>query len=160
MKEIAIFASGCFWGTEYFFEKAEGVLETQVGYIGGTKEEPTYEEVCSGTTGHAEAVRVTYDPNKTDYETLCKLFYETHDPTQIDRQGPDVGTQYRTEIFYLDENQKEIAEKLKGILTENGLEVVTAITKASKFWEAEGYHEHYYTNKGGTPYCHGYTKRF
>lgn len=160
--ETAIFASGCFWGTEYFFEKEAGVLETQVGYIGGTKDNPTYEEVCAHTTGHAEAVKVTYDSTKTDYETLCRLFFETHDPTQVNRQGPDIGDQYRTEIFYLNDSQLEIAEKLKGILEEKGMVVATNITDASSlpFWDAEDYHEHYYSNKGGTPYCHGYTKRF
>ncbi|MFT5821884.1 MAG: peptide methionine sulfoxide reductase msrA/msrB [Crocinitomix sp.] len=158
--EIAIFASGCFWGTEYFFEKEAGVISTQVGYIGGTKENPTYAEVCAHTTGHAEAVKVVYDPSKTDYETLCKLFFETHDPTQVNRQGPDVGDQYRTEVFYLNEDQKVIAEKLKATLEEKGLKVATNITKATKFWDGEDYHEHYYANKGGTPYCHGYTKRF
>lgn len=158
--ETAIFASGCFWGTEYFFEKEPGVVETQVGYIGGTKENPTYQEVCAHGTGHAEAVKVTYDPSKTDYETLCKLFFETHDPTQVNRQGPDIGDQYRTEIFYLNAQQKEIAEKLKGILESKGLKVATKITEATRFWDGEDYHEHYYSNKGGTPYCHGYTKRF
>lgn len=158
--KTAIFASGCFWGTEYFFEKAEGVISTQVGYIGGHKDNPTYKELCSGTTGHAEAVKVVYDPSKTDYETLCKLFFETHDPTQVNRQGPDVGEQYRTEIFYLDEEQKGIAERLIRELEEKGLDVATKVTKATTFWEAEDYHEHYYSNKGGTPYCHAYTKRF
>jgi peptide methionine sulfoxide reductase msrA/msrB len=158
--DTAIFASGCFWGTEYFFEKAEGVISTQVGYIGGHKENPTYKEVCDNLTGHAEAVRVVYDPSKTDYKTLTKLFFETHDPTQIDRQGPDIGTQYRTEIFYMNEDQKMIAEQLKQQLISGGLNVVTKITEATKFWEGEDYHEHYYSNKGGTPYCHAYKKRF
>lgn len=158
--DTAIFASGCFWGTEYFFEKAEGVISTQVGYIGGHKENPTYKEVCANTTGHAEAVRVVFDPSKTDYETLCKLFFETHDPTQVNRQGPDIGTQYRTEVFYLSEDQKAIAEKLKQELVNGGLNVATKITAATTFWEGEDYHEHYYSNKGGTPYCHAYTKRF
>jgi len=156
----AIFASGCFWGTEYFFEKEEGVISTQVGYIGGHKENPTYKEVCDNKTGHAEAVKVVYDPSKTDYETLAKLFFETHDPTQLNRQGPDIGDQYRTELFYLDEEQKEIADDLKKQLEDKGVSVVTKITKATKFWEAEDYHEHYYSKKGGTPYCHAYTKRF
>jgi len=158
--DTAIFASGCFWGTEYFFEKAEGVISTQVGYIGGFKDNPTYEEVCANKTGHAEAVQVVFDPSKTDYETLCKLFFETHDPTHINRQGPDIGEQYRTEVFYLNDEQKEIAEKLIKILEEKGLKVATKVTKATTFWKGEAYHEHYYTNKGGTPYCHGYTKRF
>jgi peptide methionine sulfoxide reductase msrA/msrB len=158
--DTAIFASGCFWGTEYFFEKAEGVISTQVGYIGGHKSNPTYKEVCAHTTGHAEAVMVVFDPSKTDYETLCKLFFETHDPTQVNRQGPDIGDQYRTEIFYLNDEQKQIAEKLIGILEADGLKVATKVTKATKFWDAEDYHEHYYSGNGGTPYCHGYTKRF
>lgn len=159
-QDTAIFASGCFWGTEYFFEQAEGVISTQVGYIGGHKDNPTYREVCNHTTGHAEAVRVTFDPTKTDYETLTKLFFETHDPTQVNRQGPDIGDQYRTEIFYLNEEQQVIAEKLKQQLIDGGLKVATKVTKATTFWEGEDYHEHYYSNKGGTPYCHAYTKRF
>jgi peptide methionine sulfoxide reductase msrA/msrB len=158
--KTAIFASGCFWGTEYFFEKEGGVVSTQVGYIGGHKDNPTYNEVCAHTTGHAEAVKVTYDPSKTDYETLAKLFFETHDPSQVDRQGPDIGDQYRTEVFYLDEDQKEIAEKLVKLLEGKGMSVATKITEATHFWDGEDYHEHYYSNKGGTPYCHGYTKRF
>ncbi len=158
--DTAIFASGCFWGTEYFFENAEGVISTQVGYIGGHKDNPTYKEVCTGKTGHAEAVRVVYDTTKTDYKTLCKLFFETHDPTQINRQGPDIGHQYRTGVFYLNDSQKEVAEELKSLLEQKGLKVATEITKATTFWEGEDYHEHYYSNKGGTPYCHGYTKRF
>lgn len=158
--KTAIFASGCFWGTEYFFEKAEGVLSTQVGYIGGHKENPTYKEVCAHTTGHAEAVRIEYDSSLTDFETLARLFFETHDPTHINRQGPDVGEQYRTEIFYLDQEQKEISEKLISILEEDGLKIATKVTAASKFWDAEDYHENYYSNKGGTPYCHSYIKRF
>lgn len=159
-QETAIFASGCFWGTEYFFERAEGVISTEVGYIGGHKDNPTYKEVCTGKTGHAEATRVTYDPSKTSYEKMCKLFFETHDPTQVDRQGPDIGTQYRTGVFYLNEEQKKIAEKLKNHLEEKGMTVATEITEATTFWEAEDYHQQYYTNKGSTPYCHAYTKRF
>ncbi len=158
--DTAIFASGCFWGTEYFFEKEEGVISTQVGYIGGHKDNPTYREVCANTTGHAEAVRVVFDPAKTDYERLCKLFFETHDPTQVDRQGPDIGDQYRTEVFFLNDEQKKIAEKLKKVLEDDGLEIATKVTKATRFWEGEDYHEHYYQNKGGTPYCHAYIKRF
>lgn len=158
--DTAIFASGCFWGTEYFFEKEEGVISTQVGYIGGSKDNPTYKEVCTGKTGHAEAVRVVFDPKKTSYETMAKLFFETHDPSQVNRQGPDIGTQYRTGIFYLNDKQKEVAEKLAKILEVKGTKVATEITKATIFWEGEDYHENYYTKKGGTPYCHSYTKRF
>lgn len=158
--DTAIFASGCFWGTEYFFEKAEGVISTQVGYIGGHKANPTYQEVCAKKTGHAEAVRVVYDPTKTDYETLAKLFFETHDPTQVNRQGPDIGDQYRTEIFYLNQDQKKIAERLIDQLRKDGLNIATKVTEATTFWEGEDYHEHYYEKKGGTPYCHRYIKRF
>lgn len=159
--ETAIFASGCFWGTEYFFERAEGVISTDVGYIGGTVKNPSYKEVCTGKTGHAEATMVKYDTRKTNYEEMCKLFFETHDPTQVNRQGPDIGTQYRTEIFYLNEEQKRIAEELKKYLEEEkGMDIATKITEATEFYEAEDYHQQYYTHKGSTPYCHAYTKRF
>ncbi|UCH98749.1 MAG: bifunctional methionine sulfoxide reductase B/A protein [Candidatus Aminicenantes bacterium] len=156
----AIFASGCFWGTEYYFRKAKGVLQTTVGYTGGHTKNPTYREVCSGTTGHAEAVEVIFDPAKISYEELVKLFFETHDPTQVNRQGPDIGEQYRSEIFYLDEQQKETAQKLIDILKTKGYNVATGLTKASDFWKAEDYHQDYYMKKKGTPYCHIYTKRF
>jgi peptide methionine sulfoxide reductase msrA/msrB len=156
----AIFASGCFWGTEYHFQKARGVLQTTVGYTGGTTEKPTYKEVCSGTTGHAEAVEVIFDPEKISYEELAKLFFETHDPTQVNRQGPDIGEQYRSEIFYLDDQQKETAQKLIEQLKAKGYKVATQLTKASAFWNAEDYHQDYYMKKNGTPYCHVYTKRF
>ena len=156
----AIFASGCFWGTEYHFQKARGVLQTTVGYTGGHTQNPTYKEVCSGTTGHAEAVEVIFDPSKISYEKLAKLFFETHDPTQVDRQGPDVGEQYRSEIFYLDDQQKETAQKVIDILKSKGYKVATRLTEASRFWKAEDYHQDYYQKKNGTPYCHIYTKRF
>ncbi len=156
----AIFAGGCFWGVEHLLMQQEGVSEVVSGYIGGTVENPTYEEVCTGKTGHAEAVRVSYNPSVVDYETLAKLFFEIHDPTHIDRQGPDVGEQYRTEIFYLDDSQKEIAEKLIEVLRDKGLAVVTAVTPATTFYPAEDYHQDYYVKTGKTPYCHSYTKRF
>lgn len=156
----AIFASGCFWGTEYHLQKVDGVIATQVGYIGGHKDNPTYQEVCAKTTGHAEAVEVIYDPQQVTFETLARLFFETHDPTQIDRQGPDIGEQYRSEIFYLDDEQKTISEKLITLLEAKGLKVATRLTPASTFWEAEDYHQDYYQNRGGTPYCHWYTERF
>jgi peptide methionine sulfoxide reductase msrA/msrB len=158
--DMAIFAGGCFWGVEYFMQKAEGVLSTEVGYIGGRGNRPTYEEVCSHTTGYAEAIRVVFDPSKTNYETLVKLFFEIHDPTQVDRQGPDVGDQYRSEIFYLSQEQKEIAEKLIGTLSEKGIKAATKVTQASTFWPAENYHQEYYSRNGHKPYCHRYEKRF
>jgi len=156
----AIFASGCFWGTEYHFRKAKGVLSTTVGYTGGHTKNPTYREVCSGTTGHAEDVEVVFDRAKTSYEELAKLYFETHDPSQVNRQGPDVGEQYRSEIFYLDEQQKETAEKLIKILQTKGYKVATRLTKASEFWKAEDYHQDYYMKKNGSPYCHIYKKKF
>lgn len=158
--EKAIFASGCFWGTQYQFNKKKGVISTIAGYTGGHKKNPTYKEVCSGKTGHAEAVEVTFDPKKISYEDLCKLYFETHDFTQVNRQGPDIGEQYRSEIFYLNETQKETAEKLIRILTEKGYKVATKLTPATKFWKGEDYHQRYYEKKGGTPYCHIYKKIF
>lgn len=158
--ETAIFAGGCFWGTEYHFQKQKGVISTQVGYIGGKTDNPTYEQVCDKGTGHAEAVEVVFDPREISYEELAKLFFEIHDPTQINRQGPDIGEQYRSEIFYTNEEQKETAEKLIKILEDKGYDVATKISKADKFWEAENYHQDYYKKKGGLPYCHTYQKRF
>jgi len=158
--DTAIFASGCFWGVEYYFGKEAGVIETTVGYIGGTTENPTYNDVCSHSTGHAEAVLVVFDTTKTSYEKLVKLFFETHDFTQINRQGPDIGDQYRTEVFYLNDTQKQIAEKYIKILETKKYIVATKITKATKFWDAETYHQDYYAKKGGTPYCHVKRKIF
>ncbi len=158
--DTAIFASGCFWGTEYWMQKQKGVISTEVGYIGGNTENPTYEQVCSHTAGHAEAVKVVFNPKIVSYEELCKLFFETHDPTQINRQGPDIGDQYRSEIFYTSEKQKKTAEKLIKELENKGLKIATKVTKAGKFWEAEDYHQDYYKNKGTKPYCHFFTKRF
>lgn len=158
--DTAIFASGCFWGTEYHLQKMEGVVDTKPGYIGGHVKNPSYKQVCTGMTGHAEAVRVIYNADSVSYEQLAKMFFETHDPTQIDRQGPDVGTQYRSEIFYTTNEQKEIAEQLIKELEAKGLNVATKITKASTFWVAEDYHQDYYIKTGKTPYCHSYIKRF
>lgn len=156
----AIFASGCFWGTEYYFRRQDGVLSTKVGYTGGTVAQPTYREVCGGKTGHAEAVEVVYDSDKISYEELAKLFFETHDPTHVNRQGPDVGEQYRSAVFYLDDEQKEIAEDLIRQLEGKGYEVATEVTQADTFWPAEEYHQKYYDKNGQSPYCHVYTSRF
>ncbi|MCK5660897.1 MAG: bifunctional methionine sulfoxide reductase B/A protein [Methanosarcinales archaeon] len=156
----AIFAGGCFWGVEYYMQKTPGVLKTTVGYIGGHKDEPSYEEVCSKTTGHVEAVEVVYDPVRVSYEELVRLFFEIHDPTQAGRQGPDVGEQYSSIIFYRGDEQKAIAEMMIGILKEKGYDVVTRLKEAGKFWKAEDYHQEYYNKKSGTPYCHVYTRRF
>jgi len=158
--EKAYFAGGCFWGTDHLLAQAEGVVSSQAGYMGGHTENPTYEEICSKGTGHAETVEVVFDPNKTDFETLARLFFEIHDPTQQDRQGPDIGSQYRSAIFYVDDEQKAIAERLIGILKNKGYDIVTELAKADKFWEAEAYHQDYYVNTGKQPYCHAYQKRF
>ncbi|OGU55850.1 MAG: methionine sulfoxide reductase [Ignavibacteria bacterium GWF2_33_9] len=158
--DTAIFAGGCFWGVEYFFKNERGVIETTVGYTGGHIENPTYEEVCSGKSGHIEAIQVIFNPKLTNFEKLAKLFFEIHDPSQWNRQGPDYGEQYRSVIFYTNEEQKEISMKLIDYLKVKGLKVVTELRKASVFWEAEEYHQDYYDVKGTKPYCHFYTKRF
>lgn len=159
-EEVAIFAGGCFWGVEYLLSKIDGVRSVEPGYIGGTKANPTYEEVCRHNTGHAEAVRVRFDPSKVSYETLAKRFFEIHDPTQAGGQGPDIGDQYRSEIFYTTPEQQQTAEKLIAQLRAKGYDVVTEVTPAGTFWPAEDYHRNYYQRKGTQPYCHGYTKRF
>ena len=156
----AYFAGGCFWGTEYLLEKADGVIAARAGYMGGHTSKPTYREVCAGNTGHAEAVELEYDPSKTTYEKLARLFFETHDPTQADGQGPDIGDQYRSAVFYTDEEQRQVAEKLIGVLRGKGYDVVTEVAKAATFWEAEKYHQDYYDLNGKKPYCHSYQKRF
>lgn len=156
----AYFGGGCFWGTEYYFKKQDGVISTTVGYIGGHKDNPTYKEVCSGNTGHAEVVEVVYDSEKVSYEKLAKLFFEIHDFTQVNRQGPDIGTQYRSEVFVINEDQKKDTEKLIQILNSKGHKVATKVTMADKFWKAEDYHQDYYDVKGTKPYCHFYTKIF
>ena len=156
----ALFASGCFWGTQHHLQRARGVLTTAVGFSGGRTARPTYEDVCRGDTGHAEVVQVVFDPAVITFEELAKLFFETHDFTQVDRQGPDVGTQYRSEIFYLDEEQKRTAEKLIGVLQAKGYKVATRLTRAGPFWPAEEYHQNYYWKSGGSPYCHVYRKIF
>ena len=156
----AIFAGGCFWGVEYFMQKSPGVMTVTSGFIGGHVKNPSYKEVCTGRTGHAEAVKIIYDPQKTSYEKILRLFMEIHDPTQIGGQGPDLGEQYRSGIFYLNEEQKRITEKIIGILKEKGIKVVTEITRATEFYDAEDYHQDYYFRNGKVPYCHAYTKRF
>lgn len=158
--DTAIFAGGCFWGVEHLMQKQSGVLVVESGYSGGRIKNPTYEQVCSGTTGHLEVVRVIYDPSKVNYETLAKLFFEIHDPTQRDGQGPDKGPQYVSAIFYTSVAQKVTAEKLIAQLRAKGYDVATKLLAASQFYPAEKYHQDYYVRKGSEPYCHAYTKRF
>ena len=158
--DTAVFAGGCFWGVQYYMEKAKGVMSTQVGYIHSNIAHPTYEQVCSGKTGAAEAIRVIFNPAIISYEDVAKLFFEIHDPTELNRQGPDIGMQYRSEVFYENDSQKNITENLIGQLKIKGLNVVTKVTKADNFWVAEDYHQHYYDKNGHEPHCHKYTKRF
>jgi peptide methionine sulfoxide reductase msrA/msrB len=157
---MAIFAGGCFWGVEYYLQKTPGVLAVISGYTGGHVANPSYKEVCTGKTGHAEAVKVVYDPAKTTYDKLLRLFLEIHDPTQVGRQGPDIGDQYRSAIFYMNDEQKQVAEKDLDILRSKGYRIATELTRASEFYPAETYHQDYYFKNGKVPYCHAYTKRF
>lgn len=158
--ETAYFAGGCFWGVEHFFEKEKGVLSVTSGYMGGSIKNPTYKQVCTGSTGHAETVEVVFNPNKTSFEKLAKLFFEIHDQAQINRQGPDIGTQYRSEIFYTNDNQKKISKKLIKILKSKNFKVATKITQADNFYKGEDYHQDYYKKTGKEPYCHFQTKKF
>lgn len=155
MEETAIFAAGCFWGVQYYFDQVPGVIETEAGYIGGHVDEPSYELVCTHTTGHAEAVKIIYDPKKVSYETMLKQFFRMHDPTQLNRQGPDVGDQYRSAIFYLDEQQKELAERTIDKLNKSDFsgKIVTTLEKATTFWPAEDYHQKF-TQRTGRGMCH------
>ena len=142
--EIAILALGCFWGPEIKFSKLDGVLKTEVGYCGGDNNQTNYKEVCSGTTNHAEVVKLEFDPNLISYEKILKFFYEIHDPTTLNSQGPDFGTQYRSEIFYLNDNQKKIAEKVLKDINERLLgKVVTKISLLKNYCPAEEYHQKY-----------------
>ena len=158
--EKAYFASGCFWGTEYYFSKLKGVVETAVGFMGGYVENPTYQQVCGKNTGHLETVEVIYNPEQVTYDELVKFFFETHDFTQTDGQGPDIGPQYLSAIFYKDRDEKNIAEENIKTLQSKGYTVATKLKPISHFWKAEDYHQQYYDHKGTTPYCHFYRKIF
>jgi peptide methionine sulfoxide reductase msrA/msrB len=156
----AYFAGGCFWGMEYYMEKIEGVREVTSGYMGGEMKEPDYRQVSSGKTGHFEVVEVRYDPSKVSYRQLAKTFFEIHDPTQRDGQGPDIGSQYRSAVFVNSEEERRIVQELIAMLEKKGYRIATRVLKKTPFYKAEAYHQDYYERKGSTPYCHGYVKRF
>jgi peptide-methionine (S)-S-oxide reductase len=153
---IATFGSGCFWCTEAVFQNVEGVEKVESGYSGGKVKNPTYKEVCSGLTGHAEVIQVHYDTAKVSYEELLEIFWKTHDPTTLNRQGADEGTQYRSVVFYHNEEQKKLAEKYKVELDKSGAfnnPIVTEISPYTEFYKAEDYHQNYYNLNGNAPYC-------
>lgn len=154
--DVATFAGGCFWCTEAVFERLEGVEKVVSGYTGGQIKNPAYREICTGRTGHAEAVQIVYDPRKIDFSELLEIFFATHDPTTLNRQGNDVGTQYRSAIFYSDDNQKEAAEKFIDFLKDEKVfdsPIVTEITPLTVFYKAEEVHQNYYENNQSQPYC-------
>ena len=153
MTEHATFGAGCFWGVEARFRQVPGVLDAAVGYMGGSTDQPSYQEVCTDTTGHAEVCRVSFDPESCDFERLVRAFFAMHDPTQVNRQGPDVGSQYRSVIFYADEQQREIAERLRAEMEGSGrfpAPIATRIEPAQTFWRAEEYHQRYLERRGGS----------
>ena len=153
--QTAIFAAGCFWGVQYYFDQVPGVVSTEAGYIGGHVDRPTYEQVCTHNTGHAESVKITFDPAKITYKTLVKQFFRMHDPTQLNRQGPDVGDQYRSTIFYDSEEQKKETLEIISELNKEKFDgkIVTTLEKAGTFWPAEEYHQKF-TERTGQGMCH------
>ena len=154
--KLAVFGAGCFWGVESAFRAVEGVIDVAVGYAGGTVPKPNYRTVCSGKTGHAEVVQVEYDPARVSFEQLLEVFWQIHDPTTLNRQGPDFGTQYRSIVFYSDEPERKVAEESKRRLDESGKlgrPVVTQIVPAAEFYRAEEYHQRYYERMGIAPTC-------
>ena len=156
MTDTATFGAGCFWCVEAIFQQIEGVVLVKSGYEGGTSANPTYEEVCTGTTGHAEVCQITFDSQKVSYKTLLQAFWESHDPTTLNKQGGDIGTQYRSAIFYHSAEQKTTAEFYKAELQKSGAfenEIVTEIVPAATFYEAEKYHQNYFNQNGNQPYC-------
>jgi len=156
----AYFAGGCFWGVEYHLESIKGVKDAISGFMGGTQKNPAYYDVIRKNTGHLETVEVIYDSNIVNYETLAKAFFEIHDPTQTNGQGPDIGSQYLSAIFVSNEEERKIVKKLIHILEKKGLKVATKILEKSDFYKAEDYHQDHYKKKGSKPYCHAYIKRF
>jgi peptide-methionine (S)-S-oxide reductase len=156
LNKTAIFGAGCFWGVESAFRALDGVVDVTVGYAGGTVDQPTYRMVCSGKSGHAEVVQVEYDPARVSFEKLLELFWQIHDPTTLNRQGPDIGTQYRSVIFYSDDRERAAVEESKRRLDESGKfrrPIVTQIVPAAEFYPAEDYHQRYYEKMGIAPSC-------
>lgn len=150
----AVFAAGCFWGVQYYFDQVPGVIDTMVGYTGGRVDNPTYDQVCTTDTGHAEAVLIHFNPNIIDYETLLRHFFRMHNPTQVNRQGPDIGSEYRTSIFYQNEKQKELAEEAIEEARKNFKKpIATRIAFGREFWPAEDYHQKF-TERTGHGMCH------
>ncbi|WP_408997848.1 bifunctional methionine sulfoxide reductase B/A protein [Sulfurovum sp.] len=160
MLKKAYFAGGCFWGVEYYLEKIEGVKEVTSGFMGGHMKNPAYHDVVRKETGHLETVEVLYDPSRVSYETLAKTFFEIHDPTQADGQGPDIGSQYLSAIFVGSKKERETIESLIKVLESKGLKITTKVMPATPFYSAEAYHQNYYERKGSKPYCHRRVKRF
>ena len=158
----AYYAAGCFWGVEYLFSKQDGVISATSGYMGGTMPNPNYRSICTGTTGHLEVVKVNYDELIVSFETLTKLFFEMHNFTQVDGQGPDIGSQYLSAIFYNNEDEKNTSKDIINLLTNKGYKVATKLisTLNTPFFEAEDYHQDYYDKTGKTPYCHSFKKVF
>ena len=156
----AYFAGGCFWGVEYYLEAIKGVKEVTSGFMGGTMKNPGYYDVIRKKTGHLETVEVLYDPKKVSYETLAKTFFEIHDPTQTDGQGPDIGSQYLSAVFVSTKEERKTINRLINVLESKGLKVATKVIPKAPFYSAEAYHQNHYLRKGGTPYCHRRTKRF
>jgi peptide methionine sulfoxide reductase msrA/msrB len=159
-EELAYLAGGCFWGVEHFLEQIDGVYSVESGYMGGTVEDPSYAEVSGKETGHLETVRVRFNPRKVTYEAVAKRFFEIHDPTQADGQGPDIGPQYRSAVFYVSPEQKRVAEALIERLRERGHDVVTELRPAGPFYVADDKHQDYYARTGKMPYCHAPVDRF
>lgn len=157
--EEAIVAAGCFWGVEALFKKLPGVLKTEVGYTGGRTSQPSYQDICKGSTGHYEALRVLYNPSIVTYEKILQHFFEIHDPSQANGQGPDIGQQYQSAIFYYDQHQKDIAMSLIDRLKKLGFSVATQLLPVSPFWRAEEFHQDYYRKTNKEPYCHRHEKK-
>ncbi len=156
----AYYAGGCFWGVEHLFQSKDGVLNAVSGYMGGSLDNPTYQDVLTGKTGHLEAVEITYDSDQVSYRELTKFFFEIHDPTQVNGQGPDIGAQYLSAVFYSSEEEKKISRELINLLKNIGYDVITKLIPAEDFWIAEEYHQDYYVKKNQQPYCHVYRKKF